>query len=56
MNEAIVFRADPRRWWQRWRHENASLIEDWRRALYRFRQSTLSMPGWRSSCFSSWSR
>ncbi|MCS7221461.1 MAG: ABC transporter permease [Anaerolineae bacterium] len=45
MSEAIAFRVDLRGWWQRWRHENESLIEDWRRALYRFRQSTLSMVG-----------
>ncbi|MFQ6014475.1 MAG: ABC transporter permease [Anaerolineae bacterium] len=35
----------PANWLQRWLEENQSLIEDWRRGIYRFRQSTLSLVG-----------
>lgn len=32
-------------WLTRWREENQSRIDEWRRAVYRFRQSTLSIVG-----------
>lgn len=35
----------PRSWLVRWRAENRSLIDEWRRGLYRFRQSRLSIVG-----------
>lgn len=35
----------PSNWLQRWLTENQSLLEDWRRGIYRFRQSTLSLVG-----------
>lgn len=35
----------PRGWLERWREENQARIEDWRRGIYRFRQSTLSIIG-----------
>jgi len=35
----------PREWLGRWREENQGRIEEWRRGVYRFRQSTLSIVG-----------
>ena len=35
----------PRGWLESWREENQARMEDWRRAVYRFRQSTLSIVG-----------
>jgi peptide/nickel transport system permease protein len=32
-------------WWDRWRAENQGLIDEWKRGLYRFRQSRLSIVG-----------
>ena len=32
-------------WWMRWREENASQLDEWRRGMYRFRQSRLSVIG-----------
>ena len=34
-----------RGWWGRWRAENQGLIDEWKRGLYRFRQSRLSIVG-----------
>lgn len=42
--DSIALRQ-PRAWLARWQEENRSRIEDWRRAVYRFRQSTLSVVG-----------
>lgn len=41
--ESVV--AQQPSWWGRWREENASELGELRRALYRFRQSTLSIVG-----------
>ena len=35
----------PRSWLERWREENQGRIDEWQRALYRFRQSHLSIIG-----------
>ena len=32
-------------WMTRWRTENESALDEWRRGLYRFRQSRLSVVG-----------
>jgi peptide/nickel transport system permease protein len=37
--------ADRPGWWMRWRAENASQLDEWRRGVYRFRQSRLSIIG-----------
>ena len=37
--------ASSRNWWERWQYENRSLIDEWRRSIYRFRQSRLSVIG-----------
>ena len=45
MATEVVEVIKPRGWLDRWREENQGRIEEWRRGVYRFRQSTLSIVG-----------
>lgn len=45
MATEVVEVIKPRGWLSQWREENQGRIEEWRRGIYRFRQSTLSIMG-----------